>query len=69
MASGEHGTPLAGALGRLVGFTVAADGRRLLTFGADGAARLIDLVDGEGRTLAGHSMPVVGAGFAAGGGG
>ena len=67
VASGEHGTPLAGALGRLVGFTVVADGRRLLTFGADGAARLIDLVDGEGRTLAGHSMPVVGAGFAAGG--
>lgn len=30
--------------------------------------RLIDLADGDGRTLSGHERPIAGAGFAAGGG-
>ncbi|MFZ6178792.1 WD40 repeat domain-containing serine/threonine protein kinase [Nannocystis pusilla] len=59
--------PLAGPLGKLLGFTLAADGRRLLTHGADGAVRLIDLADGEGRTLSGHTQSITGTGFAAGG--
>jgi WD40 repeat protein len=67
VASGEHLDPLAGHGGPLVGFTLAPDGRRLLTHGADGAAHLVDLADGRGRTLAGHVRPVAGAGFAAGG--
>ncbi len=67
VATGEHLTPLAGHLGKLLGFTVGADGRRLLTLGADGAVRVVDLADGEGRTLAGHTHAVTGAGFAAGG--
>jgi len=29
--------------------------------------RVIDMADGEGRTLAGHSQAVMGTGFAAGG--
>ncbi|MDC0723411.1 WD40 repeat domain-containing serine/threonine protein kinase [Nannocystis bainbridge] len=65
--TGDSLPPLPGHLGKLLGFTVAADGRRLLTHGADGAVRVIDLADGEGRTLAGHTLPITGAGFAAGG--
>ena len=67
VATGTHLTPLAGPVGKLLGFTLSADGRRILTHGADGAVRVIDLADGEGRTLAGHSEPVTGAGFAADG--
>jgi WD40 repeat protein len=62
--TGEHLAPLLGPLGKLLGFTVSADGRRLLTHGADGAVRVIDLADGGGRTLAGHTLRVTGAGFA-----
>jgi WD40 repeat protein len=65
--TGAQLAPLAGPLGKLLGFTLAADGRRLLTHGADGAVRLIDLADGDGRTLAGHTQPITGTGFAAGG--
>ncbi|PCC74276.1 WD40 repeat [Nannocystis exedens] len=65
--TGEHLAPLTGPLGKLHGFTLAGDGRRLLTHGADGAVRVIDLADGEGRTLAGHPLAITGAGFAAGG--
>ncbi|MEZ4450900.1 MAG: hypothetical protein R3B09_15575 [Nannocystaceae bacterium] len=67
VATGDRLPPLAGPLGKLQGFTLSADGRRLLTLGADGAAMLIDLADGEGRTLAGHTEALAGAGFAAGG--
>ncbi len=67
VATGEHLSPLASHLGKLHAFTIAADGRRLLALGEDGAARVIDMADGEGRTLAGHSQAVMGAGFAAGG--
>ncbi|MCY1061700.1 hypothetical protein [Nannocystis sp. SCPEA4] len=62
--TGEHLAPLTGPIGKLLGFTASADGRRLLTHGADGAVRVIDLADGEGRTLAGHTQHVTGAGFA-----
>ena len=65
--SGEHLAPLVGPLGKLVGFTLSADGRRILTLGSDGAVRVIDVADGEGRTLAGHTRAVTGAGFAADG--
>ena len=65
--TGEPLLPLAGHQGKLVGFALSDDGRRALAFGADGAVRLLDLEDGEGRTLTGHVQPIAGAGFAAGG--
>jgi WD40 repeat protein len=46
---------------------MSADGRKILTHGADGSVRVIDTADGQGRSLASHSQPVLGAGFAAGG--
>ena len=66
-ATGEHRPPLVGPLGKLLRFTVAADGRRILTHGADGAVHVIDTADGEGRSLAGHTQFIAGAEFAAGG--
>lgn len=65
--SGEPQAPLAGPQGKLSGFTLSGDGRRALAFGSDGAVRLLDMEDGEGRTLTGHVLPIAGAGFAAGG--
>src|SRR5262249_36182371 len=65
--TGEHLPPLSGHRGKPRGFSVSADGRRLLTRGADGAVGVVALADGEGRTLAGHTQAVTGAGFAAGG--
>jgi len=65
--TGKPLVPLAGHQGKLLGFSLSADGRRVLTFGADGATRVIDMADGEGRTLAGHTQAIRGAGFAADG--
>ncbi len=65
--AGEHLAPLPGHRGGLNGFSMSEDGRRLLAFGTDGATRLIDLSDGEGRALQGHAQAVVNAGFAPGG--
>lgn len=67
VARGAHLGPLAGPGGRLLGFVLAAEVRRILTLGEEGAARLLDRADSGGRTRAGHSGPLMGAGFEAGG--
>ncbi len=67
VATGEQRPPIAAQIGKLLGFTLAADGRRLLARDDAGATRLIDLADGGGRTLVGHLGAVTGAGFAADG--
>jgi WD40 repeat protein len=67
VATGEQRPPLAGAFGKLLGFTQSADGRRILGHGDDGAVRVFDVADGGGRTLAGHSAAIAGAGFSADG--
>ncbi|MDC0672853.1 WD40 repeat domain-containing serine/threonine protein kinase [Nannocystis radixulma] len=50
--TGEHLAPLTGPIGKLLGFTASADGRRLLTHGADDGGRMIVTLGLEGTVRA-----------------